>query len=80
MNTPFLTGAFMRLIALPYRLLVPPLALALCACTTQAWYQGMKTGAENECLNQPPGAMERCQERLNKKSFDEYQRERSEKK
>ena len=59
-----------------------PLAVAsvlLSACTTQAWYQGIKTGAENECLNQPPGAAEQCMERLNKKSYEEYQRERASK-
>lgn len=52
-------------------------ALLLCACTTQAWYEGFRQGAENECRKQPPGAAEDCLSRTNKQSYDEYARERS---
>jgi hypothetical protein len=47
------------------------------ACTTQAWYEGAKQGAENQCRQQPPSEMERCLENMNKKTYDEYEKERS---
>lgn len=50
--------------------------LLIAGCTTQAWYEGMKQGAENDCNKQPPGAREQCLARLNKKTYDEYERER----
>lgn len=46
---------------------------AIFGCTTQAWYESVKEGAKNNCLNQPPSEAERCLEALNKKSFDEYE-------
>jgi len=46
-------------------------------CTSQAWYTGLQTGAQNNCDKQPPGAREACQSRLNKKSYDAYEQERS---
>lgn len=52
-------------------------AFLLCACTTQAWYESFKLGAENECRKQPAGAAEDCLSRTNKQSYDEYARERS---
>ena len=51
--------------------------LLISGCSTQAWYEGMRTGAENECDRQPPGALEQCQSRLNKKTYDDYEKERS---
>lgn len=47
------------------------------ACTTQAWYEGAKQGAENQCRSQPPTEAERCLESANKKSYDEYEKERA---
>jgi hypothetical protein len=54
-----------------------PVLLLVSGCTTQAWYEGFKIGAENECYKQPPGAVSDCLARLNKKSQDEYEKERS---
>lgn len=58
--------------------------LALClaatitsACTTQAWYEGAKQGAENQCRLQPPSEAERCLENANKKTYEEYEKERA---
>jgi hypothetical protein len=48
----------------------------LSGCTTQAWYEGFKAGAENECHKQPPGAAADCLSRLNKKTPEEYDKER----
>jgi hypothetical protein len=53
------------------------LAAALGGCTTQAWYEGAKVGAQNECRKQPPGAAEECLARANKKTYEQYEKERS---
>jgi hypothetical protein len=50
--------------------------LAISGCTTQAWYESVKQGAENNCRNQPPSQSERCLEYLNKKTYEEYEKER----
>jgi hypothetical protein len=50
---------------------------ALLGCTKQAWYEGVKQGAENECRYQPQSAMESCLERLNKRSYQDYEQERT---
>lgn len=58
-------------------LTLPAIALfCLNACTTQAWYEGVKHGAELECSHQPPGERERCMDRINKKTYDEYEKGR----
>ncbi len=57
--------------------LVISVFLAINACTTEAWYEGAKQGAENNCRNQPPSEVDRCLEKLNKKTYDEYEKERS---
>jgi ABC-type uncharacterized transport system auxiliary subunit len=53
------------------------LTLSLSACTTQAWYEGIKQGAANQCDSQPPGAREDCLSRLNNKNYDAYNKERA---
>jgi hypothetical protein len=53
------------------------IALSLGGCTTQALYEGMKISAQNQCLKQAPGAAQDCLVRLNNKSYDEYEKERS---
>jgi hypothetical protein len=56
-----------------------PLLLLMSGCTTQAWYEGFKISAESECYKQPPGVVAECLSRLNKKSLEEYEKERSSK-
>jgi hypothetical protein len=51
--------------------------MAISGCTTQAWYEGAKRGAENNCRSQPPSETDRCLENLNKKTYEEYEKERS---
>jgi len=51
--------------------------MAISGCTTRAWYEGAKQAAENNCRRQPPSESERCLENLNKKTYDEYEKERS---
>ena len=53
-----------------------PILLTVSGCTTQAWYEGFKTGAQNECYKQPPGAVADCLSRLNKMTPEEYEKER----
>jgi hypothetical protein len=51
--------------------------LMLAGCTTETWYEGFKQSSESRCRNQPPGESQRCLEELNKKSYQEYEKERS---
>jgi hypothetical protein len=51
--------------------------LVLTGCSTQAWYEGMKLSAQNECRRQPSGDLESCLARVNTMSYDEYERRRS---
>ena len=51
--------------------------LAAGGCTTAAWYEGMKRSAENECRRLPADESERCLARLNKKTYEEYEKERT---
>jgi Flp pilus assembly protein TadD len=53
------------------------MVVEMSGCTTQAWYEGAKQGAENECCSQPPSEMDSCLERLNKKTYEEYEKERA---
>lgn len=54
--------------------------LALAGCTTETWYQGFQQSAESRCRNQPPGESQRCLDALNRKSYSEYEKERTEQK
>jgi hypothetical protein len=55
------------------------LLLMMSGCTTQAWYEGFKISAENECYQQPPGVVAECLARLNKMTHEDYEKERSSK-
>ncbi|MBK7004815.1 MAG: hypothetical protein IPH37_06405 [Burkholderiales bacterium] len=57
--------------------LIACLLATLCACTTEAWYEGAKRSAENQCRQQPPGAVEECLARVNKSRYDTYEKERT---
>ena len=54
-----------------------PILLLLGACTTQAWYEGVRQSGEQECRKQPPGAVDDCLSRINKQGYDEYTKARS---
>jgi hypothetical protein len=56
-----------------------PILLLMSGCTTQAWYEGFKISAESECYQQPLGVVSECLSRLNKKTHEEYEKERSSK-
>jgi len=53
------------------------LILTITGCTTKSWYEGVKEGAKNNCRSQPPGEVESCLEKLNNKTYEEYEKERS---
>lgn len=51
--------------------------LITCGCTNKSWYEGVKEGAKNNCRSQPPGEVDACLEKLNNKTYEEYEKERS---
>jgi hypothetical protein len=66
-----LTTSFPR--AVPAALL----ALALLpGCSSRAWYEGMRASAESECRKLPPGGYEDCMARVNRQSYEDYEKER----
>lgn len=57
--------------------LIALLAAALLpACSSRAWYEGMRASAENECRKLPPGGYEDCMARVNRQSYEDYEKER----
>ncbi len=62
--------------------LILPLLLTLIAlpgCTARAWYEGTRASAENECRKLPPGGYEDCMARVNRQSYEDYEKERQRK-
>jgi hypothetical protein len=53
------------------------LGAGLAACSTEAWYEGVKVRARNECYQQPAGERQNCLDRVNKDSYDKYEKERA---
>lgn len=51
--------------------------LLLAGCTTETWYKGFQQSSESRCRNQPPGESQRCLDDLNRKTYSEYEKERS---
>jgi hypothetical protein len=50
---------------------------ALAGCSAKSWYAGLQTAAENECRRLPPGETPGCLARVNKMSYEDYERQRS---
>lgn len=58
---------------------LPPLLLALLVlpgCSARAWYEGSRASAESECRKLPPGGYEDCMSRINRQSYEDYEKER----
>lgn len=53
--------------------------LPLAGCTTRAWYESSKASAESECRKLPPGGYEDCMRRVNRQSYEDYEKERTRK-
>ncbi len=70
-------GSRAGLAAVAAGMAVALVVLGLFGCTTRAWYDGMRIGAENDCRRQPPGEQESCLSRVNRMSYDEYERRRN---
>ncbi len=60
-------------------LLAAGIALTLSGCATpsRALFEGLQTSAQNNCDKQPPGAREDCLSKLNKQTYDAYDKERT---
>lgn len=60
------------------RRLLPVLLLAslLSGCTARSWYQAGRANAEQQCRQLPPGAYEDCMSRVNRQSYEDYEKER----
>jgi hypothetical protein len=52
-------------------------SLLLPGCTTEAWYEGVKRGADNQCRHAVPPDADQCLSRLNTRTYDEYRKARS---
>jgi hypothetical protein len=51
--------------------------LAVAGCATKQFYAATRAMAENDCRRQPPSETESCLARVNKMSYEEYERKRS---
>lgn len=51
-------------------------AVGLTACATQNRYEGVKAGAEENCNKLPVSARLECWDKINKQSYDQYEKER----
>lgn len=69
-NSPLRRASCHRLFAA----LIP--ALLLNACSTEAWYESVKSGRIHDCERLQGSAREECLEGLNRRTYDEYQREK----
>jgi len=53
------------------------LMLGSSGCSTQAWFEGMRTRAANECAQLPGSAYEDCMRRIPTHSYEDYERQRT---
>jgi len=60
----------------PLVLLAGCTAVAVAGCSTKAWYEGMRLGAQNDCRRQPSGEAEQCLSRVNTMTYEDYERKR----
>jgi hypothetical protein len=58
-------------------LLTLALLTSLAACSTRTFYETTKVMAENDCRRLPPGETSSCLARVNRMSYEEYERKRS---
>lgn len=47
------------------------------ACSTEAWYEGAKQSAKDNCRMQPPGMVDECLSRVNDQTYQDYEKVRS---
>ena len=49
----------------------------LSACSNQAWFEGMREGARQQCRSTPDAsAGQECVERVSRGSYEQYEKER----
>jgi len=71
---PFSRPARPAVVSIGYAL-VMFMAVFLAACSKQAWYQGVQSSQERECINEQGSAYDECR-RSTTQPYDEYQKER----
>lgn len=49
----------------------------LSGCTTRAWYETMQATAKQACRKEPPSEQERCEARLNRMEYEQYEKQRA---
>ena len=52
-------------------------SLLVSACSTRAWYEGVQQSAKNDCLDQPPSALDDCLSRVDNQSYQDYEKARA---
>ena len=50
--------------------------LLMAGCTMRAWYDGLQNSASMACQRQPSSEQARCDARLNKQDYDDYEKQR----
>ena len=45
-------------------------------CTAKSWYEGGQISAKHNCHNKPLSEREQCLKNINKKTYEEYEKER----
>lgn len=57
--------------------LVCGVLLCLNACTSRAWFEGMKANARQQCQHSADAeAARRCEEDVNRRKYDDYEKDR----
>lgn len=51
--------------------------LSVAGCSTGAWYEGVKNRAEHDCRSQPGAAADDCLSRINRQSYEDYEKARA---
>lgn len=62
---------------LVFRCVAAWLLAGLAGCSSQAWYEGLRTRAAQECAQLPGSAYEDCMRRLPTQSYEDDEQQRS---
>jgi hypothetical protein len=59
------------------KLVVALSVFAAAGCSSQAWYEGIREGARQQCRQTPDaGAAQDCTDKVNRQSYEGYKAER----
>jgi len=51
--------------------------LCVTGCSTRAWYDGLQQSARSACQQQPSSEQARCEARLKRQDYDDYEKARA---